>query len=80
VTGIVFRRLRTPSEQEAARSLLADGSRLAAAVQRRCGEVLFGLWDLAAPDADALVAAAATRSADAGEPAGIEGGWLYLEL
>jgi hypothetical protein len=48
VTGIVFRRLRTPSQEEAARRLLADDSRLAAAVQRRGGEVLFGLWDLAA--------------------------------
>jgi GNAT superfamily N-acetyltransferase len=66
VTAIVFRRLRTPSEQEAARSLLADRSRPAAAVQCRGEEVLFGLWDLAALDVDALVAAAATGSADAG--------------
>ena len=66
MTGIVFRRLQTPTERKAARSLLADSGAPPAAVQRHSGEVLFGLWDLAVPDPEALVAAAATRSADAG--------------
>lgn len=66
MTGIVFRRLRTPTERKAARSLLADSGAPPAVVQRHNGEVLFGLWDLAAPDPEALVAAAATRPADAG--------------
>jgi ribosomal protein S18 acetylase RimI-like enzyme len=66
VTGIVFRRLRAPTERKAAKRLLADGGALATTVDRNNGIVLFGLWDLAAPDPEALVAAAATRPADAG--------------
>jgi GNAT superfamily N-acetyltransferase len=66
VTGIVFRRLRTPAERKAAGRLLADGGAPASTVQSDGGDVLFGLWDLAALDAEALVAAAATRPADAG--------------
>jgi GNAT superfamily N-acetyltransferase len=63
LTGIVFRRLRSPSERDAAGGLLVDGGVPAAAVAAG-GAVLFGLWDLAALDAEALVAAAATRALD----------------
>lgn len=66
MTGIVFRRLRTPTERTTARGLLAASGVPAATSQRHNGEVLFGLWDLAAPDPAALVAAAATGPADAG--------------
>jgi GNAT superfamily N-acetyltransferase len=57
VTGIVFRRLVTPSERNLASGLLADG-----AIPSR----LFGLWDLAAPDGEELVGVATARPADAG--------------
>jgi ribosomal protein S18 acetylase RimI-like enzyme len=64
MTGIVFRRLRSPSEREAAGRLLADSGVLPAAVQRHGGEVLFGLWDLTAPNGDGLVGVAATQPPD----------------
>ena len=66
VTGIVFRRLRWPSEHEVADRLLAGVGTTPSAMWRRGQGELFGLWDLAAPDAGALVAAAATRPLDAG--------------
>jgi GNAT superfamily N-acetyltransferase len=70
-SGIVFRRVQSPSEREAASSLLADSGVPAAAVRSLGDAVLFGLWDLAAPDGEALVGVAATRP--------LEGaGWVEL--
>ena len=66
VPGIVFRRLRSAGERGAAERMLADGGAPAPIVQGQSGVVLFGLWDLAASDSRALVAAAATRPLDAG--------------
>jgi GNAT superfamily N-acetyltransferase len=64
MTGLVFRRLRSPSEHEAAGRLLAD-SGVAPAAIRSAGETeLYGLWDLAAPNGDGLVGVAATRPPD----------------
>ena len=74
MTGIVFRRLRSPAEREAARRLLADGDAPPLTVRMPGETVLFGLWDLAAPNGERLVAVAATqRLDDAGsvEPCGI---------
>jgi ribosomal protein S18 acetylase RimI-like enzyme len=61
--GIVFRRLRSPSEHEAAGRLLADGGIPAAAVASSAA-ALFGLEDLAAPEGEGLVGVAATRPLD----------------
>lgn len=66
VPGIVFRRLQSAGEHGAAERMLADGGASAPTVQGQSGRVLFGLWDLAASDSQALVAAAATRPLDAG--------------
>jgi ribosomal protein S18 acetylase RimI-like enzyme len=66
VTGIVFRRAQSPSEREAASRLLVDSGVPAATVRSLADAVLFGLWDLAAPDVEALVGVAATRPLDAG--------------
>lgn len=66
VTGVVFRRLRSPSERAAADRLLAEGDASGSPVEGAGGDVLFGLWDLAGLDAEALLAAAATRPVDAG--------------
>jgi GNAT superfamily N-acetyltransferase len=65
VTGIVFRRLRSRSEREAAVRLLADSGVPAAAVRGAGGTVLYGLWDLAASDGEGLVGVAVTRPPDA---------------
>jgi GNAT superfamily N-acetyltransferase len=64
VTGIVFRRLRTPTEWEAARRLLADSGVPPAAVRDAGETVLYGLWDLAAPNEEGLVGVAATQPPD----------------
>jgi GNAT superfamily N-acetyltransferase len=66
VPGIVFRRLQSAGERRAAESMLADGGAPAPTVRGQSGGVLFGLWDLAASDSQALVATAATRPLDAG--------------
>ncbi len=66
VSGIVFRRLRSAGERGAAERMLADVGAPAPTVQGHSGAGLFGLWDLAASDSQALVAAAATRPLDAG--------------
>ena len=66
--GIVFRRLHSAGERGAAERMLADGGAPVPTVQGQSGGVLFGLWDLAASDSRALVAAAATRPLDAGGP------------
>jgi hypothetical protein len=58
--GIVFRRLRTEAERALALSLLAAGGRSWPA-GRASGVAWFGLWDLAAAEGVALIAAAATR-------------------
>jgi GNAT superfamily N-acetyltransferase len=65
MTGIVFRRLRSLSEREAASSLLADSGVPQPTVSPG-GAVLFGLWDLAAPAGEGLVGVAATRALDDG--------------
>jgi hypothetical protein len=57
--GMVFRRCRSPSEQRAAGTLLA-GRGIPLAEPGVADSDLFGLWDLTAPDRQALVAAAAT--------------------
>lgn len=64
MTGIVFRRLWSPSEREAAGRLLADSGIPATAVRGRGDTVLYGLWDLAAKTGEELVGAAATRPLD----------------
>jgi GNAT superfamily N-acetyltransferase len=66
VPGIVFRRLQAAYERGAAEMMLADGGAPAPTVRGQSGGVLFGLWDLAASDSQALVAAAATRPLDVG--------------
>jgi GNAT superfamily N-acetyltransferase len=65
VTGIVFRRVRLPSERQAASRLLADSGVPPPPVRSAGRSLLFGLWDLAAPDGNGLVAVAATRPLDA---------------
>jgi ribosomal protein S18 acetylase RimI-like enzyme len=64
VTGIVFRRLRFPSEREAAGRLLADSGVPPAAIRSAGDTVLYGLWDLTAPNGDGLVGVAATQPLD----------------
>ena len=64
MTGIVFRRLRSPSEREAAGRLLADSGVPPAAIRSAGDTVLYGLWDLAAPNRDGLVGVAATQPPD----------------
>lgn len=64
VTGIVFRRLRTPTERKAARRLLADSGVPPAAVHDSSHAVLYGLWDLAAPNEAGLVGVAVTLPPD----------------
>jgi ribosomal protein S18 acetylase RimI-like enzyme len=64
VTGIVFRRLRFPSEREAAGRLLADSGVPPAAIRSAGDTVLYGLWDLTAPNEDGLVGVAATQPLD----------------
>jgi ribosomal protein S18 acetylase RimI-like enzyme len=64
MTGIVFRRLRSPTEREAACRLLADGGAPPRTVRTPGESVLFGLWDLAAPNEEGLVAVAATQRLD----------------
>lgn len=64
MTGIVFRRLRSPSEREAAGRLLADSGVPPAAIRSAGDTVLYGLWDLAAPNGDGLVGVAATQPPD----------------
>jgi GNAT superfamily N-acetyltransferase len=66
VPGIVFRRLRSAGERGAAEIMLADGGAPAPTVLGQSGGMLFGLWDLAASDSRALVAAAATRPLEVG--------------
>ena len=65
MTGIVFRRLRSRSEREAAVRLLADSGVPPAAVRSSGETVLYGLWDLAASDGEGLVGVAATQPPDA---------------
>jgi ribosomal protein S18 acetylase RimI-like enzyme len=62
--GIVFRRLRSPSERSAASGLLADSGVPPAAIRSAGNTVLYGLWDLAAHPGEGLVAVAATRPLD----------------
>lgn len=64
MTGVVFRRLRSPAEREAAHRLLADGGARQGPVRTPGQAVLFGLWDLAAPNGEGLVAVAATHRLD----------------
>jgi ribosomal protein S18 acetylase RimI-like enzyme len=64
MTGLVFRRLRSPSEREAAGRLLADSGVPPPTVRLPGGNVLFGLWDLAAPNGEGLVGVAATQPLD----------------
>jgi hypothetical protein len=64
MTGIVFRRLRSPAEREAARRLLADRGAPPLRVRMPGETVLYGLWDLAAPNGERLVAVAATQRLD----------------
>jgi len=64
MTGIVFRRLRSPAEREAARRLLADRGAPPPRVRMPGETVLYGLWDLAAPNGERLVAVAATQRLD----------------
>jgi GNAT superfamily N-acetyltransferase len=71
VTGIVFRRVQSRSEREAAARLLADSGVPAPAVRSPDGAVLFGLWDLAVPNGEGLVGVAATRPLD-------NAGWVEL--
>jgi ribosomal protein S18 acetylase RimI-like enzyme len=66
MTGIVFRSIRSPSEREAAARLLADSNVPPAAVRMAGDTVLFGLWDLAAPDGEGLIGVAATQPLDDG--------------
>ena len=65
MTGLVFRRLRFPSERRAAGRLLADSGAPPAAIHSSGDTVLYGLWDLAAPNGDGLVGVAATLPPDA---------------
>ena len=64
MTGLVFRRLRSPSEREAAGRLLADSGVPPATIRSAGDTVLYGLWDLAAPNGDGLVGVAATQPLD----------------
>ena len=64
MTGLVFRRLRSPSEREAAGRLLADSGVPPAIIRSSGDTVLYGLWDLTAPNGDGLVAVAATQPPD----------------
>jgi ribosomal protein S18 acetylase RimI-like enzyme len=57
--GVVFRRCRSPSEQQAAGRLLA-GRGSPPGERGVAGTDLFGLWDLTAAAGQALVGAAAT--------------------
>src|SRR5919108_3840198 len=61
MTGLVFRRLRSLSEREVAGRLLADSRVPPAAIRNSGDTVLYGLWDLAAPAEEGLVAVAATQ-------------------
>ena len=47
MTGLVFRRLRSPSEREAAGRLLADIGVPPVTIRSAGDPVLYGLWDLA---------------------------------
>ena len=64
MTGIVFRRLRSPAERKAARRLLADNGAPLRTVWIPGETVLFGLWDLAVLNGEGLVAVAATQRLD----------------
>jgi ribosomal protein S18 acetylase RimI-like enzyme len=64
VTGIVFRRVRSPSDREGASRLLADSGVPPAAVGGAGDTVLYGLWDLTAQTGEGLVGAAAMRPLD----------------
>jgi ribosomal protein S18 acetylase RimI-like enzyme len=64
LTGIVFRSARSLSERDAAWRLLAD-SGVPPAVHSAGDTLLYGLWDLAAPNGEGLVGAAATQPPDA---------------
>ena len=64
MTGLVFRRLRSPTEREAARRLLADSGVPPVAIRSAGDTVLYGLWDLAATNGDGLVGVAATQPLD----------------
>lgn len=64
LTGIVFRRLRSPSERSAARRLLVGSGVPPAAIRSAGDTVLYGLWDLAAPNGEGLVGVAATQPLD----------------
>ena len=64
VTGIVFRRVRSPSDREAASNLLADSGVPPAAVGGAGDTVLYGLWDLTAQTGEGLVGAAVTQPPD----------------
>ena len=64
MTGLVFRRLRSLSEREAAGRLLADSGVPPVAIRSSGDTVLYGLWDLAAPNGDGLVGVAATQPPD----------------
>jgi ribosomal protein S18 acetylase RimI-like enzyme len=62
--GIVFRRLRSPSERSAARRLLVGSGVPPAAIRSAGDTVLYGLWDLATATGEELVGVAATRLPD----------------
>jgi ribosomal protein S18 acetylase RimI-like enzyme len=64
VTGIVFRRVQSPSDREGSSRLLADSGVPPAAVGGAGDTVLYGLWDLTAQTGEGLVGAAATRPLD----------------
>ena len=64
MTGLVFRRLRSPSEREAAGRLLADIGVPPVTIRSAGDPVLYGLWDLSAPKGDGLVGVAATQPPD----------------
>jgi ribosomal protein S18 acetylase RimI-like enzyme len=57
--GMVFRKCRSPWERRAVGRLLA-GRGIPLAGRGAAGTDLFGLWDLTAPDGEALAGAAAT--------------------
>jgi len=64
--GIVFRRLRSPSERSAARRLLVGSGVPPAAIRSAGDTVLYGLWDLATATGEELVGVATRPPDDAG--------------
>ena len=64
MTGIVFRSIRSRAERDAAGRLLADSGVPPSTVRLPGDPVLYGLWDLAAPNGEGLVGVAATQPPD----------------